>query len=325
MKKVVQFGAGKIGRGFLAELFNQSGYEIVFVDIDAEVLSNINNKGAYIIKIVGASRPLETGSWLVKVNNIKGISVSDVEKVTDEIANAGLVATAVGTGALKSIAPLIAKGLEKRAALQVGKPLNIIICENLLNASKILKEYILEELQNEFTDYVEKHLGLVESVVSRMVPIVEESTKKKDPLGIITEEYAHLPVDRNGFKGRIPKIKGTEPLNNFTSYVERKLFIHNTAHALCSYWGYLRGYKYIFEAVLDNKIENMLHKALLESGRALCKKHGFSPKSIQDYIDDLLKRFKNRALKDSVFRGAYDPIRKLGLNERLVGAANLAL
>ena len=32
-KKALMYGGGNIGRGFIAQLFNLSGYEVVFIDV----------------------------------------------------------------------------------------------------------------------------------------------------------------------------------------------------------------------------------------------------------------------------------------------------
>ena len=34
MKKAVMYGAGNIGRGFIGQLFSQSGYEEAYIDIN---------------------------------------------------------------------------------------------------------------------------------------------------------------------------------------------------------------------------------------------------------------------------------------------------
>jgi len=44
MEKAIQFGAGNIGRGFLGQLFSQSGFETVFVEIREDLISLINKK-----------------------------------------------------------------------------------------------------------------------------------------------------------------------------------------------------------------------------------------------------------------------------------------
>ena len=41
------FGAGNIGRSFIAPVFSAAGYEIIFVDINDAVVSAINRRGEY--------------------------------------------------------------------------------------------------------------------------------------------------------------------------------------------------------------------------------------------------------------------------------------
>ena len=47
MKKAVHFGAGKIGRGFIAELLHDSGYEIVFGDVVDALVDIVNKEHQY--------------------------------------------------------------------------------------------------------------------------------------------------------------------------------------------------------------------------------------------------------------------------------------
>lgn len=318
MLKAVQFGAGNIGRGFTAQLFTESGYEVVFVDIADPVVGLINNKKSYPIEIVG------DGAETVTIKNIRAVNSKDIDSVASEIQNAPIVCTAVGVNVLKFIAPAIAAGIKLRAEGGVESPLNIIICENLLHASDILKGYILAELPDSLKDYVDSHVGFVESVVSRMVPVMTEEDRKKDPLRVVVEAYKTLPVDKKGFVGPIPEIAGFSPYDNFEGYVERKLFTHNLGHASAAYLGYLKGYHYIYQAVADPEIRDRVNHVLGETGKALIQKWGFTPEEHQAHIDDLLKRFANAALGDTVARVGRDPIRKLGPNDRIIGGAKLA-
>jgi len=51
----------------------------------------------------------------------------------------------------------------------------------------------------------------------------------------------------------------------------------------------------------------------------------FTETALTAHIDDLLKRFCNRALGDTIFRVGCDLPRKLGPDDRLVGAIKLAM
>ena len=43
-KKAVMYGGGNIGRGFIAQLFNLSGYEVVFIDVVDALVEEYNRK-----------------------------------------------------------------------------------------------------------------------------------------------------------------------------------------------------------------------------------------------------------------------------------------
>ncbi len=318
MKKAVQFGAGNIGRGFLGQLFSQSGFETVFVEVREDLISLINKKKQYKLKILSA-QPYE-----IIINNIKAVNVKNQNKINEEIKSADIMATAVKSESLASVAPLICSGIMERVKNGIIKPLNLLLCENLPEASKIFKNYLLQNCSPTYIEYINSHLGLVETIISRMVPPVPSSISSKDPLFIMAEEYNQLFVDKNAFIGEVPDIKGLVAVDNFAAYQEQKLYTYNTGHAVCAYVGYQKDYKYIWEAIRDRKIKEIVRGAMMETGEALIKKHHFRINEQEKFIDDFLLRLDNPALGDTVDRVGRDPIRKLSSQERLIGAAKFA-
>ncbi|MDD3925890.1 MAG: mannitol-1-phosphate 5-dehydrogenase [bacterium] len=318
MKKAVIFGAGNIGRGFVAQLLYESGYETVFIDVNQELIRLLNERGSYEIEIIGEE------NYRVPVNSVRAVDGHQVEDVAAEIEGAALVATAVGGGALRYIAPTLAAGIARRSAAGIEEPLNVVLCENLYDADKIMHGYVRDALPPMLLNYADQYVAFVETVVARMVPVMEESFDNSDPLLVVVEPYKILPLDAAAWKGDYPHIEGFLFCDNFIAYVERKLFIHNAGHALSAYEGYLRGYRFIYEAVEDEDICRRVQGALREARLALEKKHGLDRLGLQENINDLLRRFGSRKLRDTVLRVGRDPRRKLASMDRLVGAARMA-
>ena len=79
-----------------------------------------------------------------------------------------IMATAVGARILKFIVPNIVEGLRKRWQ-RGGEPLNIIICENLMDANKVLEGMIKAQLTEEEKLIFDERVGLVEASIGRMV------------------------------------------------------------------------------------------------------------------------------------------------------------
>lgn len=317
MRKAIQFGAGNIGRGFAGQLFSESGFEVVFVDVVRELVDLINQRRSYPIRMA-CDQP-----WTVTINNVRAVSGLDIPAVAEEIKTADLMCTAVGVNVLPRIAPTIAAGVKARAEAGIDKPINIIICENLQNMGPFLKAEVKKALPEEYHSYLEDKIGFVESVVGRMVPVMSAEQKREDPLLVIVEPYKHLPISKAAIKGEWNDIANIEPADNFQSFVDRKLYAHNAGHATAAYLGYLKGYKFVWEAMGDEQIAKDVRAAMEETGRALVKKYNLDPNVHQAHVDDLLNRFANAALGDQVARVGGDPMRKLGPSDRLVGGAKL--
>mgnify|MGYP000906780523 CR=1 FL=1 len=120
-------------------------------------------------------------------------------------------------------------------------------------------------------------------------------------------------------KGTAPLLNGLEWITNQTARLQRKLYIHNTGHAVCGYLGWLKGYTYIHEAAQDATIMTHISQAIHESGTAISMEHGFTAMDVQAYEDNLKERLVISALPDNIRRVIRQPIRKLGKEERFLG------
>jgi mannitol-1-phosphate 5-dehydrogenase len=313
------YGAGNIGRGFIGPLFRKSGYEIVFIDVAEHLIEALNARREYPVRIVS-----ESGHEDMTIDQVSIINGYDTNAVVNAIADADIMATAVGVNVLKHIVPNLVAGIRKRFTV-TDRSLNIIICENLLNADKYLAKMIKEKLSEAENTRFDNRIGLVEASIGRMVPVQTPEMQDGDPLRVCVEGYSWLPVDKDAFKGEIPIIDGLVPFSPFGFYIKRKLFLHNMSHAVCAYLGLYSNYQYIYEAIDDPDILIIVKNAMLESAQALAKEYATSIELLLPHIDDLLCRFKNSALGDTCRRVGQDPGRKLSPDDRLVGAAKLCL
>ena len=318
MAQAVIFGAGNIGRGFIGQLYSESGYAVTFVDVDRPLLQALNAAHAYTIQLVD-----NNGARDVRVAPVSALHAEDSPAVVEAIVSAGIMATAVGARALPFVAPNIAAGIRERRARGVGAPLNCIVCENLKGAAGIVRDMVRTHLSPEEQAYAEAHVGFVDTVIGRMVPPLTAEMRAGDPALIRVEPYKELPVDRSGFAGPIPAIEAMQACDDFYVYTARKLYVHNCGHGVLAYLGYLKGYTYGYEALADPEIDAGLRAAWQESIAGQVGRYGVEAAWLHAHADDLHHRFANRALGDTVYRLGRDPVRKLGPTDRLVAPARL--
>ncbi len=318
--KAVMYGAGNIGRGFIGELFSLSGYSVAFIDVNKEIIGALNERGEYVVEVLSNESNEE-----INVKNVSGIDGMDADAVATAIAECDVMATAVGVNILPRIVGNIAKGLSLRWKQGNMAPLNIIICENLIDADKFLASSVKELLTDDEKKLFDELIGTVEASIGRMVPIQTPEMTKNDILRVCVEPFCNLIVDKDGFKGEIPAITNMSAYAPFRLYIERKLFLHNMGHSLTAYLGNLKGYEYIWQAIEDTEIEVMAMRAMCESALALSIRYNVPFKDLFEHVEDLLFRFTNKKLGDTVFRVGRDLNRKLSPEDRIVGAIHSCL
>ena len=316
----IMYGAGNIGRGFIAQRFFLSGYHTTFIDVNTAVVDAINADHRYPIFVTRGTEYV--AEW---VENVDAINGRDNDAVIAAIASADIMATALGVNVLPFVAPLRARAIERRMA-EGAAPLNILICENLIGSDAVLRGLILQHLAPEAQDYMEKNIGLVCVSVGRMVPPTPAELAAQNALAVCVEPYSQLPCDLAGFRpvgAPLPELDGLVAFTPFTYFIQLKLFIHNMGHALVAYCAHQKGYNYIYEAAADAEIKYFVTRALLESARALAKEHGAPIDDTLQFVEDLMVRFENKLLQDTAARVGRDPKRKLKSDDRLVGSFKL--
>jgi mannitol-1-phosphate 5-dehydrogenase len=319
--KAVVLGAGKIGRSFIGQLLSRGGYKVVFVDADLKLIDELNRRKNYNVIIKTEKEEI------LHIENVSGVSVFDVEKASEEISSASMMAVCVGLNNIPKIIPLLSKGLLKRYQQDKNLPLDIVLAENLRDAADFFKERLLEHLPQQYP--LNELVGLVETSIGKMVPIMKKEDLEEDFLQVFAEKYNTLILDKKAFKNPIPQIEGLAPKDNMKAWVDRKLFIHNLGHAATAYLGYFYdpSFVYIYEPLAIPEIFKQVRETMLQSAEILLKKYPgeFTLKSLAEHVDDLLSRFQNKYLGDTIFRVGCDLFRKLSIQDRLAGAIHLAL
>ncbi|KAK3939023.1 mannitol-1-phosphate 5-dehydrogenase [Diplogelasinospora grovesii] len=318
VKKAVHFGAGNIGRGFVACFLHNSGYEVVFADVNASVIDKLNSQPSYKVIEVGAEGTTES-----VISNYRAINSKTHEaELIQEIATADVVTCSVGPNILKFIAPVVAKGIDQRP--NDLPPIAVIACENAIGATDTLAEHI-KDPQNTPSHRIEDHherARYANSAIDRIVPAQDPDAG----LDVKLEKFYEWVVESEPFKDHsVPSIEGINWVENLEPFIERKLYTVNTGHATAAYHGYHRKKRTVYDALQDRFIQQEVKKALDNTSELIVEKHGIDADAQRAYVKKIITRISNPHLEDAVERVGRAPLRKLSRKERFIGpAAELA-
>ena len=286
MKLAVHFGAGNIGRGFIAPVLQENDYKVTFVDINEELIDKVNSLKKYNINSLG----IKNNTSLL-IEDIEGVNLNDTSSVNNKLAEADLITTSVGPKFVQDI-------FTTASCIKTNKNKAFIAFENMYRAST--------SSSNEKTV---KHLTLIDAVVDKIVPPQDVQS-----LDVTVEEYGSIILDE---ETELKPLKESLVVSykNYENEFYKKLWLLNGLHLKLAYFGLSHDMKFIHE-VLENELGR---KFAEESISALAKAYNVysnTNENLNEFSQNILNRFSLPELQDEVNRVARNPEIKFSLNER---------
>jgi len=282
------YGAGAIGRGFLAPLLNKFNTEISFVDINRQIIDEMKKRSHYKAAITK-----DNGFEIMDTSIRKAFLLGE----EGDIDGYDVIFSCVGPNNCYDLADKF-----KHAK-------TVISCENDSSTSTKLRE---------LSGNPRIYFGIPDVITSNTA---SDELKRIDPLMTVTEKGI-LVLEKGDYQlpNEIPQVDQKE----LNMHWMCKLFIHNAPHAIAAYLGWKRGYTYIHEAMADPDIEKIVEGSICEMTKGVVAVKYATAKFANMYKEKELKRFRNKFLFDPISRVAREPLRKLSKDNRLILGLRIA-
>ncbi|UJR23330.1 hypothetical protein I4U23_026344 [Adineta vaga] len=215
----------------------------------------------------------------------------------------------------------IVHGLDARRRAN-EKPFTVMSCDNVQQNGEVTKKCILQfakGLNNpELVEYIERNVTFPNAMVDRITPATTDADREyvrkhcgiADGWPVVTEPFIQWVIEDTFCNGRPPlELLSSSTYNVLlTEHVEAyecmKMRLLNASHTGMCYIGYLMGYNYIHEIMLDKQIEIYIEDLM---------NHEVTPTlppvpgiDLEKYKRTLVERFSNPHIKDTALRVCMD-------------------
>jgi mannitol-1-phosphate 5-dehydrogenase len=327
MKKTfLGVGLGPIQTSIFLDGAFRGGFDrLVIADVDAALIAAVRQSNG-TLRFNTASRTAVTAQTITGVEVFNPTVPADQEALIAAAAEASEIATALPSIAFfKHIQGWLRAGFgrapERRRLIYAA--------ENHNHAAEALAAAV-----GSFP--ATHYLNTVIGKMSCVFPAAECAKRKLPTLtpaadrGHLVEEFNRILIQAcAGIEQR--RVQNLTAKPDLLPFEEAKLYGHNALHVWLGLHAQQRGLQLMDEISGDPALLARARIAFVqEVGAALCKKRAgvdelFTPTGFAAYADDLLQRMVNPFLTDRVDRVCRDLERKLGWDDRLIGAIRLAL
>jgi mannitol-1-phosphate 5-dehydrogenase len=315
-KTILIWGAGRIGRGFIADLFYDAGYQLVFVDESAILVEQLINAGRYTIVRAPDSNIRQD----IIIQDYLALHTSQSTQIEQAVLTADLMAVAIYPKSFPQAAGQLAAYLQKRFKTREKIPLNIFVCTNLSDAASKFSADLEKALTTPVFNAMKPLLGIIGTVILRFA----SESPVDDPLLVWTNGITELPVNAQAFKGKIPDLNFLRQVIDMHHEEMRKLYTYNMLHTLLAYHGFQQECNLLRDCLEMDAIRKEGQAALQESSQVLQRAAGFSWEDMDMWNTQVWEQSSNPVLGGPVLRMGGEPLRKLARSDRLVAPALLA-
>lgn len=133
-----------------------------------------------------------------------------------------------------------------------------------------------------------------------------------------------MPIYASNESPLLKKLRQVVVIDDIRVMQEIKNKLSNGTHAIIAWYSYLLGYDTIGQGMGDARVEKLANEIMINEIRpSLLAEH----KELKGYINSFTSNFIKRcrvSFKDSCTRVGRDPMRKIQVGERVIGAISLA-
>jgi len=339
----VGFGFGAIQGGLFLPAVKKSGNfrRIIVSEIDRELVEGVKrNGGSYSCNIAHSDH--------VELLSVDGVEVldptvaDDREILVSAIAEANEIGSALPSFQLYDsppapVARLLAEGLTRKSKRPDLPPAVVYAAENDARAATRLEALCWDHAPGGFGD---KSI-FSESVIPKMCTVVEDPRRiAREGLvpmfhgssrALLVEAFDQIMVEAQVPDGFQRGIASFIAKKNLDPFAQTKFLGHNALHAWLGYFAESEGMSFMSEiGQRKDLVRDAMEVFQAEISPGLIHAHGgtddsfFTPISMIEYAKDALQRMVNPFLNDPIERVTRDPLRKLGWEDRLLGAMRLS-
>lgn len=205
----------------------------------------------------------------------------------------------------------ITEALRRRRSAGIA-PFTVMSCDNIQGNGHLAKKMFqsfAERVDPDLAQWMETSVAFPNSMVDRITPVTtpeniaqaQEITGLVDAWPVVAETFFQWVLEDNFPGGRPPfERAGVQLVSDVEPYELMKLRLLNASHQALAYFGYLKGYRLVHDAVNDPDIQALLRRYMSEEAEATLRP--VPGVDLSEYQNTLITRFTNARVKDTVAR-----------------------